>query len=1037
MHFCLRVLALWLLAVTAQAQLQVAGSLLVDLRANDLTTFSQVATWTNHGTAGDFAVTGATQPTVAKFFNTRGVYFDNLQKGMLCANPAPAGLMDNSDWTVEFWIYGVGFDLVNPGFAIPVVAWGDRPGFVSEIDAPGLGSTATLYYVTFANGDESETDPVVLSSIGSNVWHHLAVTYTPQVPVSATVAGVMRFYVNGVLTETDNVGNAATFNALWPHRSVTDPDGAGPVPVLGGAAADDFGQPNAPLSVGGVRDNDGAANSWGGNFTQVPNYGINRVRIHDGVLSDAQITTNYNLERAEFVGVVAPQPKLTWRNPTSGRVINFGDLSTGTSVKPVSFKNIGGAPMSITSYTISGGSQGQFATTPAIGSLPTSVAPGQTISFDVTYTPASAAETLPTSLTIVTSIGTAQIALRANVARKYVNAAIGDDTNPGTQGAPFFTLNGALTSPNLRPGDVIEMANGTYSDTSAPNLAAGSRQFRVVGNGSTIIVTQNLTTGFTLRGSATPLVIATPNVFPQPSTPQVYEYQDNTAEFENLTFDATQGTTDGDDEPFRIDGSGTFSVSFTNCRLWNAWGTAAFFGFPQDGNFNGDALVRHHFVRLTALNSEIRGLMPGTSSDTDNNQNASITIGAEEFDVVLNNCDIRGGENGSEGNIFHPTVYHSTITMNNCLVGATLLNERPIRPLLFNVGGGGTDVEIKFTAFNTTVADWVTDVAVASSGRRTSLDLDSCTFNNALATGATINITSNGNLTPFFPTSRVVNSIFGSNSTRHINLPEGYDITLSGNRFAGQRGAAVAINGVTNSWPTTVTVTNNIINGGTTTTSEANPVGILSNYTDQVNARYRIDGNTFYGVATGNTTPSQIQRASFIRATGGVRELTITNNIVEGSDFAVTLESNNTPTTHTTLVHNTIIGLSDNVTSVALRSTNTTSTTAQIANNVILNYPFVTNVATPTFTTNRTTYTLALDPGFISPNPFTPPAGTGIANYQLTPTSSLKDVGTLIPGITLDRIGTDRTATPGVDIGAYEFNPTLNPVRSGWEIYYY
>jgi hypothetical protein len=758
------------------------------------------------------------------------------------------------------------------------------------------------------------------------------------------------------------------------------------------------------------------------------------VRIHDGILTAADVTNNYDLEKAEFVSPIATKPILAWRNPTSGRVIEFGDIvAPATSTKPVSFTNLGTAPFSVTSYAIVGPDAARYSTNPALASLPTGdVDPAEKVNFDVTFTPTNAAETTAT-LQIVTSIGTANITLRGNVTRIYL-ALTGDDVNGnGTVGAPYFSLNHVLSNV-AEPGDVIQMAAGVYGASSAPDLADGSRQFRVVGVGNVVIdARQNSTPGFDLQSSATPgpTPPTPPNTFPAaPSAPTVYEWNDSTAVFENITIDATLGTTDGADEPLNLNGNGTFDVTLRNSELWNAWGVAAI-----------QSLGTPSFVRLTADNSSINGLIPGTTSDTDNNENISISLNTvQEFEVNLTNCDVRGGENNSEGNVFHATARPSKFTASSCRFGTMLANEVPVRILLFNVGGGGNAIDVNVNISNCLFVDW-TDVAIASAGRRITGAITGSFFTPDptapfRSTTNAILVGSPGGLPVDNLPLSISDCLFEGLNQRHVSLVEGINSTISNNVFLPARGAALRFQNATGDTAATFTVVGNTINTGSTTTVDGDPAAVLMNYTEISTTTLLVSRNTVVGTFTGNSTPTQIQHGTGVKVNGGVKNLTVANNVIEGSDFGVWSTNTNNATTHTLLVNNTIIGLADAASSIALRNGNTTATTALMVNNIILGYPITTNVATPTSTTN----VLAGDPLFVNPRPFAAPATAGLSNYRLFSNSSpaygtgtAQSAAFAIDRAGVDRLGSDPAFT-GWDIGAYQFNPAPNPVKT-WQWY--
>ena len=245
---------------TAQAQLQVAGDLLVNVDATALP-FGALTSITNHGTMGGFfeARGGATAIPVIGQPNTnatRGIVFDGgdyLQHVTAVGGavlPAPATLTGlNPSCTVEAWI-------LNP--QIPeeetILAWGWRGG-------PD-GSNMSFLYGNSANfgavGHWGAPDLPWFNGGGApaaNVWHHLVYTYDGT---------TQKVYADGVLANSEvvalNINNGTAINI--------------------GAQYDN----SAGVVTAGLR----ASSTMG------------RVRVHSEALSDVQVANNYNLEKDIF-----------------------------------------------------------------------------------------------------------------------------------------------------------------------------------------------------------------------------------------------------------------------------------------------------------------------------------------------------------------------------------------------------------------------------------------------------------------------------------------------------------------------------------------------------------------------------------------------------------------------------------------------------------------------------------------------------------------------------------------------------------------
>lgn len=253
------------LSLTTHAQLQNAGTLLVEVDATKLP-LGPVAWVTNSGTAGGvFQATGfgeLDRPIVnAVGGGTKGILFDgnNFMEHVVAPGgnllPAPAQLVGlNPPSSIEAWV-------VNPTFwpdnGETVVAWGVRDT-----------SMRNMAFVYSANTDHGAVDrwggnmgwaPIP----AAGVWHHLVFTFD---------GAVTRIYADGVL-------NATLTNNLVNTTAGT------------------------PITLAAQRNADGTPHGGDGTRGSMT---IGKVRIHTAPLTAQQVLNNYNVDRTNFV--FNPQP---------------------------------------------------------------------------------------------------------------------------------------------------------------------------------------------------------------------------------------------------------------------------------------------------------------------------------------------------------------------------------------------------------------------------------------------------------------------------------------------------------------------------------------------------------------------------------------------------------------------------------------------------------------------------------------------------------------------------------------------------------
>ena len=239
-------------AMQPASALAAAGTLHVDLSAADASAGS--ATWINNGTAGNFSAVNA--PTkVANVASTGvpGVSFNGTSQAYV--GPVTGADLDGaSDRSIEVWVY-------NPSVTDEesMVSWSYR-GTEGRALSFNYGSASTYNAVTHWGGNYDlgwGTTPA------AGAWHHLVYTYDGA--LSAQV------YVDGVLATAKTLPAAlATFASQ-------------------------------PINLGRQRDN--AAGTTHSKF-----FGgfLNRVRIHGGVLTAAQVASNHSLGPAGAPANQAP-----------------------------------------------------------------------------------------------------------------------------------------------------------------------------------------------------------------------------------------------------------------------------------------------------------------------------------------------------------------------------------------------------------------------------------------------------------------------------------------------------------------------------------------------------------------------------------------------------------------------------------------------------------------------------------------------------------------------------------------------------------
>ena len=228
------------LSARATAQINVAETLLVDLRAEDLA-YGSVTTWVNHGTLGSFTAQGA--PVVEEVAGLKAVTFDGAS---WFDGPASVpGIEGKGTRTIEVWVYNpttVGEETM--------VHWSHRGGPDGTNIAFNYGNHGTWGAVGHWGSPDMPWGGSVSPCPALGKWWQLVYTYDGT---------TVRLYANG-----SPAGERAV--ALNTH-------------------------PGNIIRIAAQGNNAGTAPESSLNFTG----SIAEVRIHDGVLTQKQIEQNFKL----------------------------------------------------------------------------------------------------------------------------------------------------------------------------------------------------------------------------------------------------------------------------------------------------------------------------------------------------------------------------------------------------------------------------------------------------------------------------------------------------------------------------------------------------------------------------------------------------------------------------------------------------------------------------------------------------------------------------------------------------------------------
>jgi hypothetical protein len=323
-----------LLCAPVQAQVQTAGTLFVDVDATSVS-LSTINVITNRGSLGGvFEARGASTTVpriaIAGSSGTRGIQFDGGDYMQHAAAPggalapAPAGLAGlDPTRSIEVWVLNPASDVEET-----MVSWGRRGGPDGSNLSFNYGNNGTYGAVGHwgAGPDMGWNNGGGAPTAGQ--WHHLVYTYD---------GSTTRVYADGVLQNSEVLGQFV----INTHT-------------------------NTPICLGTQLDADGITPT----ATLRGSLTIARVRVHDGVLTDAQIANNYEEERVDFAEPAptplasAPAHRYSFNEPATNAA---GDLTFVDSMGSAHGVVRGsGARFTGTRLSLPGGSS----STAAYGDLP-------------------------------------------------------------------------------------------------------------------------------------------------------------------------------------------------------------------------------------------------------------------------------------------------------------------------------------------------------------------------------------------------------------------------------------------------------------------------------------------------------------------------------------------------------------------------------------------------------------------------------------------------------------------------------------------
>ncbi len=241
---------------------EVAGNLLIDLDPADYV--AGATNWNQHSATaqsiqGPFVKVANATPQKTTVGGATAIVLDGNADYFVGPNTTPALDAAGAPYSVEYWAF--------QGWAKPedtVLSWSRRGGPDGTAAAFGYGSNPA-FGAAGHWGPGPDIGYAPLPVLGK--WHHLVYTY------EGTATNVQNVYVDGVLNNTETL--TVTLDA----------------------------KDNNPITIGAQIEGDGAINNTGVQYTGA----LGKIRIHSAVLTAAQITANFNEEKAGYPGVTATQ----------------------------------------------------------------------------------------------------------------------------------------------------------------------------------------------------------------------------------------------------------------------------------------------------------------------------------------------------------------------------------------------------------------------------------------------------------------------------------------------------------------------------------------------------------------------------------------------------------------------------------------------------------------------------------------------------------------------------------------------------------
>ncbi|MFT5855106.1 MAG: hypothetical protein ACI8XO_002354, partial [Verrucomicrobiales bacterium] len=317
-----------------------AGTVLIDVNVETLIVGSSPSMLPNTGSVvGNFDLVnqaGQASPAVVEITDSnavtlkgidlnRDVLFQNVFKGP--ASPA-ALTASGASRSIEVWALNPA--ITNNGEEM-MVAWGRRGGGNGTNMSFGFTNQGDFGAVGHWGATDAPWGTGGSATPSAGDWHHLVYTYD---------GSTTQLYSDGAAVHSETTGAIDTHDG-FPF-------------VIGGQNAQD-----APhqVTVTGV-----GAGSFGGNFSG----SVSRVRIHDGVLSSADVLNNFNEGPAQASGPAinsfSATPDSTFEGDNATLAWNIGGVSgsLSVSISPApgavpgnpSSGNVAVVPLVTTTYTL-------------------------------------------------------------------------------------------------------------------------------------------------------------------------------------------------------------------------------------------------------------------------------------------------------------------------------------------------------------------------------------------------------------------------------------------------------------------------------------------------------------------------------------------------------------------------------------------------------------------------------------------------------------------------------------------------------------